>query len=78
MFVNNANTAQNRPYGVSNLRAGYIKTIEDLEITPYLGINNLFDKEYVGNVRINANRDRYFEPAPEFNVYAGLNIRYLY
>jgi len=78
MYVDNANTAQNRPYGVSNLRAGYLKTMGDLEISPYLGINNLFDKEYVGNVRINAFGGRYFEPAPEFNVYAGLNIRYLY
>ena len=34
--------------------------------------------EYVGTVRINARGGRYFEPAPEFNVYAGLNIRYLY
>jgi len=78
MYVDNANTAQNRPYGVSNLRAGYIKTMGDLEITPYMGINNLFDEEYVGNVRINAFGGRYFEPAPEFNIYAGLNVRYLY
>jgi iron complex outermembrane receptor protein len=78
MYVDNANTAQNRPYGVSNFRAGYIKTMGDLEITPYMGINNLFDEEYVGNVRINAFGGRYFEPAPEFNIYAGLNVRYLY
>ena len=78
MYVDNSNTAQNRPYGVSNLRAGYIKTMGDLEITPYMGINNLFDEEYIGNVRINAFGGRYFEPAPEFNVYAGLNVRYLY
>ncbi len=78
MYVDNANTAQNRPYGVSNFRVGYIKTMGDLEITPYMGINNLFDEEYVGNVRINAFGGRYFEPAPEFNIYAGLNVRYLY
>ena len=78
MFADNANTASNRPYGVSNLRLGYIKSIGNAELTPYLGINNLFDEEYVGNVRINAFGSRYFEPAPEFNVYAGLNVRYLY
>jgi len=78
MYVDNANTAQNRPYGISNFRVGYIKTMGDLEITPYMGINNLFDEEYVGNVRINAFGGRYFEPAPEFNIYAGLNVRYLY
>ncbi len=78
MYVDNSNTAQNRPYGVSNLRAGYIKSMGDLEITPYMGINNLFDEEYVGNVRINAFGGRYFEPAPEYNIYAGLNVKYLY
>lgn len=78
MYVDNANTASNRPYGVSNLRMGYIKTMDDMEIKPYFGINNLFDEKYVGNVRINAFGGRYFEPAPEFNIYAGLNVRYMY
>lgn len=78
MFADNANTASNRPYGVSNLRLGYIKSLGDVELTPYFGINNLFDEEYVGNLRINAFGSRYFEPAPEFNVYAGLNVKYLY
>jgi len=78
MYVNNANTAKNRSYVVSNVRAGYIKIMSDVEITPYFGINNLFDEEYVGNVRINAFGGRFYEPAPEFNVYAGIGIRYLY
>ena len=78
MFVDNANTERNRAYGVANLRAGYKRTLGGVEIMPYLGINNLFDKEYVGNVRINSISPRYYEPAPEFNLYAGVNIRYLY
>ena len=78
MFVDNANTERNRAYGVANLRAGYKRTLGGVEIMPYLGINNLFDKEYVGNVRINSRFRRYYEPAPEFNLYAGVNIRYLY
>jgi iron complex outermembrane recepter protein len=78
MFTDNANTGSNRPYGVSNLRAGYVMELGDVEFTPYAGINNLFDEEYVGNVRINAFGGRYYEPAPEFNAYAGLNVRYLY
>jgi iron complex outermembrane receptor protein len=76
MYLDNDNTAQNRPYGVSNLRGGYIKTIGDMEITPHIGINNLFDKKYIGNVRINAFGSRFFEPAPELNIYAGITIRF--
>jgi iron complex outermembrane receptor protein len=77
MYVDNANTAHTRPFGVSNLRAGYLKGMGDLEISPYIGISNLFDKDYVGNVRINAFGGRYFEAAPEFNMYAGVTIKYL-
>lgn len=78
MFVDNANTERNQAYGVANLRAGYKQTLGDIELTPYLAINNLFDEEYVGNVRINAFGRRYYEPAPELNLYAGVNVRYLY
>ncbi|MEQ8426698.1 MAG: TonB-dependent receptor [Gammaproteobacteria bacterium] len=77
-YVDNENTEQTRPYGVSNLRLGYLATVDGIEITPYLGINNLFDEEYIGNVRINAFGGRYYEPAPELNIYAGLSVRYLY
>ena len=77
-YVDNNNTAQNRAYGVSNLRLGYTGVVDGIEFTPYFGINNLFDEEYIGNVRINAFGGRYFEPAPEFNVFAGLSVRYLY
>lgn len=77
-YVDNENTEQNRPYGVSNLRLGYLAQVDGIEITPYLGINNLFDEEYIGNVRINAFGGRYYEPAPEFNFYAGLSVRYAY
>ena len=78
MFTNNTNTGSNRPYGVSNFRTGYIVEMGDIEITPYAGINNLFDEEYVGNVRINAFGSRFYEPAPEFNAYGGINVRYMY
>jgi len=43
---------------------------------PFIGINNLFDKEYMANVRLNASFGRYYEPAPERNFYAGLLLRY--
>ncbi len=41
-----------------------------------MGINNLFDKEYMGNVRLNASFGRYYEAAPTRNVYAGVMLRY--
>jgi iron complex outermembrane receptor protein len=45
-------------------------------LRPYLGINNLFNEHYDSNIRINAFGGRYYEPAPERNLYAGIVVRF--
>ena len=75
-FADNANTVKSDAYTVSNLRAGYTQYWHKLEISPFLGINNLLDEEYFDNVRLNAGFGRYFEPAPERNYYGGISLRY--
>ncbi len=77
-FADNANTAKNDSYFVSNLKAGYSWTARDWEGTLFFGVNNLWDEEYISNVRINAFGGRYFEPAPERNWYTGMRLRYLF
>ncbi len=76
IFANNANTAASDAYTVANLRLGYTGYFGNWELAPFLGVNNLFDEAYNGNVRINAFGARYFEPAPERNIYGGLTLRY--
>ena len=75
-YADNANSVQTDDYLVSNLRAGFHWADDRWEIDPFLGINNLFDEEYMGNVRLNASFGRYWEPAPERNVYGGVTARY--
>jgi iron complex outermembrane receptor protein len=75
-YADNANQVETEDYLVSNLRAGYRRAGEHWEVSPFVGINNLFDEKYIGNVRLNASFGRYYEPAPERNVYAGILIRY--
>ena len=75
-YADNANRVETDDYLVSNLRAGYRRAGEHWEISPFVGINNLFDEEYIGNVRLNASFGRYYEPAPERNVYVGVLLRY--
>jgi len=75
-FADNANTAVNDAYLVSNLRLGHEFRWGALSLSPFLGVSNLFDKEYNGNVRPNAFGGRYFEPAPERNLYGGASLRY--
>jgi iron complex outermembrane receptor protein len=75
-YADNANEVETGDYLVSNLRAGYRRAGKHWEISPFIGVNNLFDEKYIGNVRLNASFGRYYEPAPERNVYAGVLIRY--
>ena len=75
-YADNANRVETDDYLVSNLRAGYRRAGEHWMISPFVGINNLFDEEYIGNVRLNASFGRYYEPAPERNVYVGVLLRY--
>jgi iron complex outermembrane receptor protein len=76
IYADNANTTANDAYTVVDLRFGFSKFLGPWELSPFIGVNNLFDKEYNGNVRINAFGGRYFEPAPERNVYGGLTLGY--
>ena len=41
----------------------------------YAGANNLFNKKYFDNIRINAFANRFYEPAPHRNYYAGINFK---
>jgi iron complex outermembrane receptor protein len=75
-FTNNANSVTNDSYVVSNLRLGMDLMPGSMKISPFLGINNLFDETYNGNVRINAFGGRFFEPAPDRNIYAGVTVRF--
>ncbi len=75
-FVDDENSLQSSAYALVNLRAGYRKQLGRWLIMPFLGVENLFDETYHGNVRINANGGRYFEPAPGVNAYAGLRLGY--
>ena len=75
LYADNANQARVDSSQVSDLRLGYNGFRDDWEFTPFVGINNLFDEDYNGNIRINAFGGRYFEPAPERNAYIGISIR---
>lgn len=78
LAVNNANTVVSDSYTVSNLRAGYRLRLAGLELEPFVGVNNLFDENYMSNIRLNGFGGRVFEPAPPLNVYGGLSARMNY
>ncbi|CAN5315708.1 TonB-dependent receptor [soil metagenome] len=76
IFLDNANTETSDSYVVANLRTGFIGHSGDWEFAPFIGVNNVFDKAYTGNGRINAFGGRFYEPAPDRHIYGGISFRY--
>lgn len=76
-YVNDANTFTNSPYAVTNLRFGYDgERTRRIRFSPFLGINNLFDRRYSAFALINDSARRFYNPLPGISVYGGVGITY--
>jgi iron complex outermembrane receptor protein len=62
--------------GVTNLRLGWAGNSGSLRLAPFLGLNNLWDRRYIGSVTLNGIGGRVIEPAPRRVVYFGTEIGY--
>ncbi|MCP3983082.1 MAG: TonB-dependent receptor [bacterium] len=76
VYLNDANSAKDGSSLVSNFRVAWPFDVGSWQITPFFGIHNLFDRAYQSNVRINAFGSRYYEPAPDRNLYGGVSLRW--
>jgi iron complex outermembrane receptor protein len=78
MAADDANTlfADSWGAGVTNLRFGWNGASGDMSLQPFVGINNLWDRNYVSSVTINGTFGRVFEPAPGRVVYVGMEVGY--
>ncbi len=73
-FVNDANTASNPAYTVTNLRLNGRRDFAGLGVAPFFAVENLFDKRYNASVVINAFGGRYYEPAPGRHYLVGMSL----
>lgn len=76
IYADDANSAQNEGYVTVNLRAGYQYKFGNIQIEPFVGVNNLFNEIYNANVQINATANRYFEPAQGTFLFGGISFRF--
>ena len=77
-FTNDANLFSNPPYAVTNLRLGYdgYPTGSRIKISPFFGVNNIFDRKYSAFAIINDSAKRFFNPLPARNVYGGVGFAF--
>jgi iron complex outermembrane receptor protein len=63
-------------YTVFNWRGGLSQAVNSWNFTEYLRVENIFDRDYVGSVRVADGNQRFYEPAPGRNWLIGLNAGY--
>ena len=74
IYTNDANTADSPSATISNLSAGWQIERGDFVLTPFAGIRNWTGAKYDGSLRPNAFGGRYYEPAPEVELYFALDL----
>ena len=74
--VDDANSDTAAAYTVINGRIGWEKTGRGWRVEPFLRLDNLLDKNYIGSVIVNANNGAYFEPVPRRQYTLGLQARF--
>lgn len=76
VYTNDTNADSAHSYTIFNLRAGFTQNVEHWSFSQYALVENLFDKHYIGSVRVNDGNGRFYEPASNRSWLLGLNANY--
>ena len=80
VFTNNTNepdsAARAGSYAVANARIGRRWQPFGQTLDVHVGINNIFNRDYFSNIRVNANNGQYFEPGPDRMLYTGVSVSF--
>jgi iron complex outermembrane receptor protein len=74
VWADDANTVHVDGWHTTDLRAGATLAFGSTQLSPFVGVNNLWNARYVGSVTINGSGDRVLEPAAGRNVYVGAEM----
>jgi iron complex outermembrane recepter protein len=76
VFTNDLNSESADAYTLVNLRATFEQKAGNWKLYEFARVDNIFDKEYVGSVIVNASNGQYYEPAPGRNYTVGVSASY--
>lgn len=76
--LNDANTVFQESYDLVNLRAGWVKSLENFDLELFVGVDNLLDERYSLGNDLNAFAGRFYQPAPTRNWYGGVKVGWRY
>ena len=78
VYVDNENTDFANSYVVVNYHLAFKQTVGNWQLNEFAGINNLFDRNYVGAVVVNSSNGRFFQPEPGRNFMLGVGASYAF
>ncbi|MGS1014661.1 TonB-dependent receptor family protein [Rhodanobacter sp. UC4437_H4] len=76
VYVDNKNTDFAGSYVVVDYHLAFRQNAGGWQVSEFAGINNLFDRNYVGAVVVNSGNGRFFQSAPGRNFMLGLSASY--
>ncbi len=72
----NAADGQTESYTVFNWRGGFKQNLNNWNFSEFVRVENVFDKDYVGSIRVADGNQRFYESAPGRNWLLGLSAAY--
>ncbi len=78
MYVNDANSDKTDDYSLLNAGIGLDMVFGNFNLLISGGVNNIFDKVFVGFISINSSTGRFYEAGEPRNFYAGINLGYAF
>lgn len=75
-YATDDNRADTPGHRLLHWRAAHRQQIGNWRLEPFVRINNLTDRHYVGSLIVNAANQRYYEPAPGRQWLAGVGLEY--
>jgi len=75
-FADDKNSASADAYTVFNWKGSFQQTFNKFNVSEFVRVDNLADKNYVSSVRVNDSSSRFYEPGSASNWTVGINGSY--
>ena len=75
-FADNLNLTEIESHSLLSFKISKPFYVKRIKLNSFIGVNNILNEKYFDNIRLNAFGKRYYEPAPDRNIYLGADISF--
>ena len=75
-FADNINLTEIESHSLLSFKISKPFYVKRIKLNSFIGVNNILNEKYFDNIRLNAFGKRYYEPAPDRNLYLGADISF--